>query len=41
MIYQGNAWNYIEETPKILQGIMDKEKKVLKEARCLLDGREI
>ena len=27
MIYQGNAWNYIEETPKILQGIMDKEKK--------------
>ena len=32
MIYQGDALNYIYETPAILQHILDNEQSILAEA---------
>ena len=41
MVYQGDALNYIYETPDILQGILEKEEILFRESREILNGREI
>lgn len=41
MIYQGDAWKYIYDTPDILEGILEKEDGLLQESRRLLTGRKI
>jgi glucosamine 6-phosphate synthetase-like amidotransferase/phosphosugar isomerase protein len=41
MIYQGDALNYIYETPEILQHILENEQSVLAEAKALVRKAEI
>lgn len=41
MIYQGDALNYIYETPAILQHILDNEQSILAEAKALVSKTEI
>lgn len=41
MIYQGDALNYIYETPAILQHILENEQSILAEAKALVSKTEI
>lgn len=41
MVYQGDALNYIHETPDILCSILEKEHSILEESRIFLENRNI
>ena len=41
MVYQGDAIQYIYETPDILHGILQEEQNILRESTAFLENRKI